>query len=1714
MPFDPNQPFETVAEQPKPKFDPNRPFEPMESVKKKDQGSEIGDSGKSYGTLGAPSEKNGSVDPLGLIKGTYSENNIPAPEDKEQDDSVWGGIKEYARTVSGSLEKGWKQGEQAAKASEAWDAKFGLDLANRLSKDKKDDTYKKVYDQKVSELNKLSDEAEKVHESESVKEYDQAKTNSEAWEAFKKNPVDVVTSIVLKSASQLAANTLLSKSGDSMPGMTALEAPAPNVPLLMAEKTYKLGMSSDMMGTLQESGVDLKNPDAVKEAFSDDKKMADIKENAKKRNIPIAMVDAVTGGIASKVAGKIVSRPLAALAGLGIEAIGGGVGELAGQINSGQEVDARSIAEEVLGGIGSGAPNVATGMVSSENTQSPAVDPSGETGTIQPQNEQQGTVPVPEQVQQQAVDPTGAQPETTGTQPQEPGDLAAGQPTDQGTQVDAAQEIPTGLLDQPSTEDTEASGGTAGVLPLDKGKQDLAAVEARSVPDILSLSENPDDLVAERLKDAGRREDVEPVAGNEPVIGVREDEQGGTRESGPDVQSAQDEVRAETDVRPEEPGTATQKERKFSIRSRLSKGPSEVLKSIAKKDPDYYRVLNTDETVREADKMVSEDIDAAIEYVMEPDKKISDTPKMVAAAGSILRVLEENYRTAPKEAKAEIRQTIDNIRKKVGELSTTSGQGINLMKQVGDTLPLADRMAIMAESVVEEKTKEYLGKTDIEGDIKKEIEPFVKKSIDQTVNESQKVKDLEKRIFDLEEIISSKKTLKRKEAIKKAVDKLDGMINKGFAYSDAVGLVAITKEGLRLIKATIVAGGKVADAIDRGVRYINAKANGQKWDEARFRADLDEQLADSRATLDELYDKKEAVKEARRRLKDATRSGLESGDFTDLTSLLEEKEMDPEEIESYIKSIKEKHEDQVVLETAKRIEKNLGLKPKSDPKVESLARKIANGQPLTDLEKTELIKKKYKIPVITLEQKERILELSEEIGRVFEDPDLKMEAVDNLRHELQKLYPRNKFENFQNWFDSVIWYPNMLSGISTSALNIKDALFNTLSIGYLARKGGREAFIDQFRALARSRDKAIIGARQGFLNSSTMYNMDAPDSYDIKRKTAEDFAKEGNTVAKYWSRWVGRAMAVPNILNAANKYSALSFMIQSDLRKQGVPAKEIAQRKNEILWGAEDLRKEFAPKAIELVYGDSPRDGSDKLKEAKVRRTVENMVLDRINGQVFDADGRSAMEVANEIAETATYQNKATGFAGLLSKHIQKALGTGIPGSIIKKVTGIDFVNTTFNVINAAANYSPYGYFRANGKSFSRIVDFLIAKGDVPNYIKDSVGYTEARSKEEQARILQKANTSSAILATVGVMAIAAAADDDDDDLVRVTGSMSPKNPINDPSKLHQKKTAYAKSPPYSIYIPGVGWTSYLGTPLAGPLSFIGNTCDYIRSEKDKGTTTEEVLEGMGFGMVGSMKSTVWDNTPMRHLTDRASMQKNIDTGNFTDELANFAIANGESFFGNMVPNLVKQVGKMIDPTVYTPKDMAGRLAKATAIINYASLFGEDTMKKGFAVDVLGNRVTSAPGEKYFNTMMRKPSEDDQKYYDILYDAFRTPSQYPPLISPQTAISIPLEKQQEVDKKLNANQELFRTGKIDFDELQNRNNEINKKAKKLDDLGNDPWLYAKANTYRGEEFKKELDKMNLEEKTTEQKQDHIRKALNRSGKKAIKRLQKELDGEE
>lgn len=1124
------------------------------------------------------------------------------------------------------------------------------------------------------------------------------------------------------------------------------------------------------------------------------------------------------------------------------------------------------------------------------------------------------------------------------------------------------------------------------------------------------------------------------------------------------------------------------KESKFNMRQRLGIPINEAIQNLADKDRLVYDVSTNKELLSEANERIEKNIDEAYEFATQEDPKASELTKMFAVSGGLIPIMEEAIKNADSEdAKAFWMDKLDNLRKATQKQATIGGQAIQALSTVGNIMPLRDAIVISVEAQRNAFIQKGIQDAKFEESVRKGAKEEAERIADNIVKNDSKVAELEAKIIELEAKIAGKKKAKREAAARQAIEKIDSLI-KNMAFSDATGLVVIINQGLELIKASIKAKKKIADAIDEAVVYINAKSKGVKWDEDGFRKRVNESLADERQTLDEAYEEKQATLEAKKQLKQSIRKGLISGDFSDLKTLLSSKNMEESAINTYVEKLQKKHETEVVQAVSKRIQKNLGLSEPTGKQEMSVARKVAMEEKLTDAEKEALFKKKNKLEDITKEQQEKLKQLYDEVERVSQDPDLKMEALDKLRHEAQKLVPKSKIKSWLNYFDSVIYYPNILSSPATSAVNILDATWNTIGLGMLLRKGGIEAFKDQFKGLKRGFDIAKIGLNEGFLNEGMLNNGD-PNNMELIKRTAEDYSKEGDKIAKYYSKWVGRAMAMPNILGNATKYSALSFIVQRDLKSQGYKGRELVDKKNEILFGTETKRDAYEKKAQELVYGKQGRTGDDVVKEAKVRRTISNLILSDMQKQMKTEEGKEALDIAKNIQEIATYQRPADGFVSLLPK-LEKGLSHVKIGKVnagealqflLRKVGGFEFLNTSANIANTAMNFTPYGYARANNIG---VATFLNKIG-VPEEMTEIIShpdYKDAKNYEQKARILQKANLGTALI-TLGIaMVIKSASDDEDDPQNKnrfITGSLKPSSFIDGKAKYVHEKEANKSIPAHSVKLPDGTWWNYSGTILKAPLSILGNMSDYLYSIKHKDLTKQDYLDAILWGSVQSLKSVTIDGTPLGRQLEANRPQKSVDTENFKSQMAEWATHRTANLAGILVPNLIKSIGKQIDPTNYTPKDFSSIVAKQMGILNWYSALGGNS-NIGYAVDLLGNKVTSKSGDKYFNSQVLKPTEEDKKLYDLLLEVYKEPSDYPSLLKPDIPVSVKLMEETEYDRKVKSIASKYERGEITKDGMQNRLDALEKERNKVDDIVNDPKMYSEALEYCGSLFKKGL----------------------------------------
>lgn len=118
--------------------------------------------------------------------------------------------------------------------------------------------------------------------------------------------------------------------------------------------------ASTLVDAMQSSGIDVSNPESIRQGLKDPAILAKITEQAGKHAAVVGAVDALSGGIASKmvlpdiVAGKLAARPFAQeMANIALQApiqgVLGGAGELGGELYSGQDIQPGNVLAEVFG---------------------------------------------------------------------------------------------------------------------------------------------------------------------------------------------------------------------------------------------------------------------------------------------------------------------------------------------------------------------------------------------------------------------------------------------------------------------------------------------------------------------------------------------------------------------------------------------------------------------------------------------------------------------------------------------------------------------------------------------------------------------------------------------------------------------------------------------------------------------------------------------------------------------------------------------------------------------------------------------------------------------------------------------------------------------------------------------------------------------------------------------------------------------------------------------------------------------------------------------------------------------------------------------------------------------------------------------------------------------------------------------------------------------
>lgn len=369
MAFDPSQPFETVVTEP-PRFDPDQPFEAVTGF----------DPTQPFETVEAPP---------GAIAGTVNEFKRGVVTATQ---AAVAAERERApkRLSMGSLRRAYVNAMS--------DPRY-VDALNRTGSDtNKLDAVENLYGptahvQRMDDLlaknrqfldvdiAQLEAEAQAIPQSDAMQEWGKA-DNSNWFVALAKNPVEITAGIMAQSlpamAPTLAATAIT-------PGGPAARAAT------VGAGSYSTETAHAYLDAARQAGFDLTDEAQVQAFYNDAGAQAKAKRFAAQRGVPIAVLDALTAGVAGKFLGpalKVGGKSAvlkATVKEIALQAAGGAGGEAVAQVASGQPLSVKDMVAEAIGEIGGGPVEVVSNLREAKRGNPPLSGtlPQGGEGTIQ-----------------------------------------------------------------------------------------------------------------------------------------------------------------------------------------------------------------------------------------------------------------------------------------------------------------------------------------------------------------------------------------------------------------------------------------------------------------------------------------------------------------------------------------------------------------------------------------------------------------------------------------------------------------------------------------------------------------------------------------------------------------------------------------------------------------------------------------------------------------------------------------------------------------------------------------------------------------------------------------------------------------------------------------------------------------------------------------------------------------------------------------------------------------------------------------------------------------------------------------------------------------------------------------------------------------------------------------------------------------------------------
>jgi len=322
-------------------------------------------------------------------------------------------------------------------------------------------------------------------------------------------------------------------------------------------------------------------------------------------------------------------------------------------------------------------------------------------------------------------------------------------------------------------------------------------------------------------------------------------------------------------------------------------------------------------------------------------------------------------------------------------------------------------------------------------------------------------------------------------------------------------------------------------------------------------------------------------------------------------------------------------------------------------------------------------------------------------------------------------------------------------------------------------------------------------------------------------------------------------------------------------------------------------------------------------------------------GEILDEKRKASMTDAlvtrgHQFAAEATMTEPPKGLLGFVSKMLSIA-GRKVPP--FKLV--VPFAQIPFNIANATLNYTPMGFARGR---------FGWVEGNP--FDKQPLHFEKVDPTERKMLYVKAAIGSLLLAAGLAYATMRRRGDKGQHDFdVSGTGPLDLK-------KMEQMKDEGWL--PHSVKV-GNTYLSYEETPVAYPMGIIGNYLDAVRYNH----ANEKDMTGRMWTAMSTSTSTLTDMTVLSSLHDFLDALHSGEDR--PDALKNWMERNGT---GAVVPNILKQIDKTINPKVYNKDTVLGGVGSGIPGVRETG---------SPLTSTLGQQVNAPPSQRFGSTTGHDP---------------------------------------------------------------------------------------------------------------------------------------------